>query len=188
MGKTDDKKQEKVVDKIKKLQFYNKWWFWVTVIAVPAVIICVIVVAKINSNGAMKWKEIESSVNESSETQVGDGKISVWKMTRPYMEYGKFYQPSDGGEYIAFTVSIENTGKNAFEYYRSDFKLIDSSGNYIYPEYLGDNDQYLDSGVVYPNKTVGGLVVFEVDKYAKNSSYTLEYDNIDNETKVTYQF
>lgn len=198
MGKTGDKKQEKVVKDNKKAQFYNKWWFWVTVIAVPAVIACVAIIGSLRANidSPSTQSEEVSSVEELVASEpIRDGNSAQLEFSnglfltssgylRPWSFYDKWSAPEYGKEYVAISIGILNNSQNEMVYDYSDFTLRAKSGEIMevprYGAIIADDDSsdmMLDEGVLRQGESVVGYIIFEIDKTQKLSDVQLVYSN-----------
>jgi hypothetical protein len=111
---------------------------------------------------------IGDSVNYISESGSEIGSLKVTEMVRPWDEFGEYYAPDSGTEYVAFVIEVTHLGSRGDLIVRADdFRLQDVDG-FLYSRAWvdsGSGAEYVPSDPeigIAPGETAEIIVVYQV--------------------------
>ncbi|MBQ3306421.1 hypothetical protein IJH02_03240 [Candidatus Saccharibacteria bacterium] len=178
-------------EKAGEKSIFKRVWFWITLGSVLGVGLIGLTAFLVITQ---PWKRPDTSQVPKIETIIAQGKIGTEEAIvkkgvlyiiaaepyiRPYTEYSYWSSPSHDEEYLALNVLIGSGGileTHEESYDVSHFYLVDKDDNLISGSvYMGDDEKYLDKGVIMGPKAVSGLVVFKIDKTQKINDLRLKY-------------
>ena len=111
---------------------------------------------------------IGETVSYISESGSEIGQLTVVEMTRPWTEFGRYYAPDSGTEYVAFVIEVTHLGSRGDLIVRADdFRLQDVDG-FLYSRAWVDARSGADlipsdpeTGIA-PGETAEVIVVYQV--------------------------
>lgn len=93
--------------------------------------------------------------------------ITVTDLERGWQDYGEFYEPDPGIEYVAVTFEVENLSRNNIIVETYDFSMLDALGrnnsaSYVSPDEDSGVEIFEEDAAVASGETVELTIVFEM--------------------------
>lgn len=151
----------------RKKPIYKKVWFWVLIIIIFGVIVCVGGNNETNqtyssSNQSISQNE-KTEYNQGEEAILGKGAIIVTDVEKS--QGNQWDKPKSGKEFVIVHVTIENKGNSNLSYNPFYFKMQNSQGQQESMTFTTINqDTSLQSGELIPGGKVAGTIAFEQPK------------------------
>lgn len=114
--------------------------------------------------------------------------ISVSEVQDPFEDFGEFSEPDPNTRYVAYEITVDNTGERPFEFSPYDIFIVDSAGRTYGSTYVGVDDDFaednpeLEERNMSPGEDTSGLLYFVIWEDAEITDVL--YQSSANDTSV----
>lgn len=108
--------------------------------------------------------------------------ITVTDVERGWQDYGEYYEPDPGYEYVAVTFEIENLARNNMIAEPFDFSMLDELGrnnsrSYVSPDEASGVTIFEDDTAIASGETVELTIIFELYEQTETAALMWQPDS-----------